>query len=78
MIPQEMEGPDFLNVHWRWKHKDFNDIRAEVNDVEFLETFVFMMFEDFENRKQLSYTKSRKVGRSAIGINMTEVEINPV
>ena len=49
-----------------------------MNDVEFLKTFVFIMFEDFENRKQLSYTKSRLVGRSAIGINMTQVEINPV
>ena len=70
-----MKGPDFLNVHWRWKHEDFNDIRAEVNenDVEFPETFVFLILQELKIRKQSSYTKSCKVGRSAFGIDVTQV-----
>ena len=70
-----MKGPDFLNVHWRWKHEDFNDIRAEgnENDVEFLETFVFMILQELKIRKQPSCTKSRIAGGSAFGIDMTQV-----
>jgi len=75
VILQEMKGPDFLNVHWRLKHEDFNDIRVEgnENDVEFLETFVFMIFQELKISKQSSYMKSRIVGGSAFGIDMTQV-----
>ena len=70
-----MKGPDFLNVHWRWKHEDLNDIRAEENenDVEFLETSAFMILQELKIRKQSSYMKSRIVGGSAFGIDMTQV-----